>query len=67
MFDGEDAVATQRWRTWGGAVSAAPPERKQMTPAQVLLTAAIAVAVGFWGDFDLGYTLGHDAGKRGAK
>ena len=34
-----------------------------MTPAQVLLTAAIAVAVGFWVGFDLGYTLGHDAGK----
>ena len=42
-------------------------EKQQMTPAQVLLTASIAVAVGFWGGFDLGYTLGHDAGKRGAK
>ena len=42
-------------------------EKQQMTPAQVLLTAAIAVAVGFWGGFDLGYTLGHDAGKRGAR
>ena len=42
-------------------------EKQQMTPAQVLLTAAIAVAVGFWVGFDLGYTLGHDAGKRGAK
>ena len=42
-------------------------EKQQMTPAQVLLTAAIAVAVGFWVGFDLGYTLGHDAGMRGAK
>ena len=42
-------------------------EKQQMTPAQVLLTAAIAVAVGFWVGFDLGYTLGHDAGMRGAR
>ena len=38
-----------------------------MTPANVLLTAAIALAVGFLGGFDLRYTLGHDAGKRGAE
>ena len=38
-----------------------------MTPANVLLIAAIGVAVGFLGGLDLGYTLGHDAGKRGAK
>ena len=38
-----------------------------MTPAQVLLTAAIGVAVGFVGGFDLGYTLGHDAENRGAE
>ena len=36
-----------------------------MTPAQVLLTAAIAIAVGFLGGLDLGYELGKDAGKRG--
>lgn len=40
---------------------------KHMTPALVLLTAAIGVAVGFVGGFDLGYTLGHNAGKRGAE
>ena len=38
-----------------------------MTPAQILLTAAVAIAVGFLGGFDLGYALGHDAGKRGAE
>ena len=42
-------------------------EKQQTTQANVLLIAAIAVAVGFWVGFDLGYTLGHDAGKRGAK
>ena len=36
-----------------------------MTPAQVLLTAAIAI--GFLGGLDLGYELGKDAGKRGAE
>ena len=36
-----------------------------MTATHVLLTAAIAVAVGFLGGLDLGYTLGHDDGKRG--
>ena len=38
-----------------------------MTPANVLLIAAIGVAVGFLGGFDLGYTIGHDDGKRGAR
>ncbi len=42
-------------------------ERKQMTPAHVLLTAAIALAVGALGGFDLGYTLGHDAEKEVAE
>ena len=42
-------------------------EKQQMTPAQVLLTAAIAVAVGFWVGFDLGYEIGKDAGMRGAR
>ena len=42
-------------------------EKQQMTPAQVLLTAAIAFAVGVWAGFDLGSPLGHDAGKRGAR
>ena len=41
--------------------------KNKMTPANVLLIAAIGVAVGFLGGFDLGYTLGHDAGKRGAE
>ena len=47
--------------------SPADTEKQQMTPAQVLLTAAIAIAVGFLGGFDLGYTLGHDAEKEVAK
>ena len=38
-----------------------------MTPAHVLLTAAIAIAVGFLGGLDLGYELGKNAGKRGAE
>ena len=32
-----------------------------------ILIAAIGVAVVFVGGFDLSYTLGHDAGKRGAE
>ena len=35
--------------------------------SMVLLIAAIGVAVGFVGGFDLGYTLGHDAENRGAE
>ena len=42
-------------------------EKQQMTPANVLLIAAIGVAVGFLGGFDLGYEIGKDAGMRGAR
>lgn len=35
-----------------------------MTATQVLLTAAMGVVVGALGGFDLGYTLGFDAGRR---
>ena len=38
-----------------------------MTATQFLLTAAIGLIVGFAGGFDLGYAIGHDAGKRGEK
>ena len=51
----------------GNGALAKQKERRQMTPAQVLLTAAVAIAVGFLGGFDLGYEIGKDAGKRGAK
>ena len=34
---------------------------------QVLLIATLGVLVEAVSGFDLGYTLGHDAGKRGAK
>ena len=37
---------------------------KRMTATQVLLTAAIGVAVGVIGGFDIGYALGFDAGSR---
>ena len=34
---------------------------------QVLLIPALGVLVGAVSGFDLGYTIGHDDGKRGAK
>ena len=34
---------------------------------QVLLIAALGVLVGAVSGFDLGYTIGHDDGKRGAR
>ena len=37
---------------------------KRMTATQVLLTAAMGVAVGVIGGFDIGYALGFDAGSR---
>ena len=42
-------------------------DKKGENIMQVLLIAALGVLVGAVSGFDLGYTLGHDAGKRGAK
>ena len=39
-------------------------KKQHRTPTQVLLTAAVGVLVGALGGFDLGYTFGHDAGRR---